>query len=1185
MKEYSIHFIRFTVTLILVLTLQACGGSSNKNSQNFTISANTSEISFSNEFLKVSDDTYQVDVTFNGNGLLLGFAPDSQAVGWLSYSTKNVTATSATVELKVINAENIVPDRYQTKLRLSTGDVNDVNLAHHDIDISLVVWQLTTTQESISFKTTLGEVSPLSQTIDITTDSNNTWTASVDANWLTIDNSQGESEGSVTITADPSAFNQPQLLQASLTLTETTSGGTKIIPVELGIDQHYVFTNQSVIGLTKTRNINVTSQTVTIDSNIGGALNLAVTSNENWLDVEISPNNSDQITITKAADVALNDGLHQATVTVNALNNGGGINQEVASETIQVAYYQTSENTDNQAITEKNITLGSIAVSPYLPHFYTAENNHIATYHVYTGELVYSLSIADESAVIDQLLIHPEGRYLLARATTSITADDGTTSQTVARYKIDLIANSVIELTEAELEYEPAKFISVNGRHFVISQTLEIADENLKRIFWDENNAYFASQIDQAKHAQSIYALDVNAFSFKRYVATVNDFTKQAISLEQTHEHKPSLLEDGQAISSFVADDHDRGLYLVSPTSEWISFDGTTFTDHGLLEQTENATTLNLVKSLNGRAYFLRAAQGLGFYLDLYNASQQLVHTFETNGQQPASLQFSADGSRLIINSVNAQQIELLNVEQLQSSEQNVNFNTVVNAQTPDAQSVTINGLSSEWQLVTSAPWLSVDTAFTGETLTLTLALLDGQLTAPGTYYTQVVVRDIISGASKTITVAVNIDALRFSSNYPALAFNEMANINTLSHTVTILNNRNDNGLSWSATTAANWITLNAEPAQNTLNISADASALTQGIHTATIIISSDESESAQGDEITVTLHKSDEQSEELVINDISVNNDNTRLNTALDPIRPYLYIASGHNINAINIYDGTIVKTVSAPLTDIDLTNLVIHPDGSLLLVSNLETYQDADGQEQSRVNHYKIDLTSFTLTQLPEEQVTINNSYRPMAIVMISGQAVVVTQAQEFADLNLTSLWWQSESAFISNQFYDIKNTDSVLSFNSLNNTVFQYDLNYNSVAETPLTLSNKISYLNTSFNNNIRNISASNDGTNVYSASVLSEWSTFDGTVFTDQGVLYNTPVVSSIRVATDSSDNVYFYRFDSANGFSLAKFNSAQQSLWHVIHTTGSIDTLISPDYQRLISYSSSNNTLSFDTLPD
>jgi hypothetical protein len=131
------------VILFSLLFLQACGGS-NDTTPTFTISASVSSVTFTHEFLQAQNHTIALDVTFDGGGLLLGFAPTATPVGWLNYRIANLTATSATIHIDVVNADIIPTDLYGTTLRLSSGDTATTNFAHADINVSLLVWQALT---------------------------------------------------------------------------------------------------------------------------------------------------------------------------------------------------------------------------------------------------------------------------------------------------------------------------------------------------------------------------------------------------------------------------------------------------------------------------------------------------------------------------------------------------------------------------------------------------------------------------------------------------------------------------------------------------------------------------------------------------------------------------------------------------------------------------------------------------------------------------------------------------------------------------------------------------------------------------------------------------------------------------------------------------------------------------------
>ena len=133
---------------------------------------------------------------------------------------------------------------------------------------------------------------------------------------------------------------------------------------------------------------------------------------------------------------------------------------------------------------------------------------------------------------------------------------------------------------------------------------------------------------------------------------------------------------------------------------------------------------------------------------------------------------------------------------------------------------------------------------------------------------------------------------------------------------------------------------------------------------------------------------------------------------------------------NLFELITGAVITTITSPLTDVDLTNLVIHPDGSILLASNEETFTDEDGQSQTRVNHYQIDLSDFSISLMPADDIDIE--FRPAKIAMISGKAVVVTEALEYANLALTVQFWDRDNAFVSPFIKDVPANNNVIAYN---------------------------------------------------------------------------------------------------------------------------------------------------------
>jgi hypothetical protein len=324
--------------------------------------------------------------------------------------------------------------------------------------------------------------------------------------------------------------------------------------------------------------------------------------------------------------------------------------------------------------------------------------------------------------------------------------------------------------------------------------------------------------------------------------------------------------------------------------------------------------------------------------------------------------------------------------------------------------------------------------------------------------------------------VNLALDGVRLYSNKPALAFSSQLNKSTLTHTVDVLTNSEKN-IEWQASSDAEWLTIIPESNNNTLLITADPTKVIEdGFYTANISLSSVSDNKDITGLINVSLSKGNFDTNsisEIVLENISPNSSGI----VLDPFRPNIYIAQEDKIEIYNIIDGTKVNTIQSPLPGITLTNLVIHPDGSLLLGNNTETYLDENEQEQTRTNYYQITLTDFSIYQIEEELIDVQ--YRPQKIIMVSGKPIVVTQALEFANLSLTTQYWDNTKAFLTSTITDIESNNSIIAYNGTTLNLYHNTLQYNEFSENSVVVINSFDYINPVFENGLSAVEANKNG----------------------------------------------------------------------------------------------------------
>jgi hypothetical protein len=1173
MKLCIKNFSQIFTVIFLSALLSACGGSSDK-SKNYTISADTTKISFSNEIITEFDDTIAIEVTFEGDGLLVGYAPDSQPVGWLNFRTENVTANSATIHIDLTNADLINIGKYSTKLRLSTGKLSeeDVILVHHDIDISLLIWQANINTELISFRGTFGDTAIASQTFDIVSEANE-WALTSDVNWISFDTNTGTGNATVTVTPDISLFSLAQLATGNITLTEVTTGDTKTIPIELGLDNQYLYPSQASLAFTSTLNISALTQTIKVNTNSAVAINWQASSAATWLTLTKLEN--DFLNITVDINAAPQEALTATEIVISAIEN-----DVVISSTLPVSLLQSNEQTENQVIADLAVNSNAMVAAPNLPYFYVGIANELKVYQQYSGELLQSITVSAENTLLEQFIVHPNGSMLLAKAVETLTNEDETTTDIIHRYQINLSDYTFSEITEPTIEFEPSRFVQFSGRYFVVTQTLEYADESLQRLFLDSENIFFASIIDQANETEALYALDFPTATLKRFNAQINDFTQEKITTLLTHEYHPERLEENDRISNFIVNNDETALYTISPTSEHISFDGTTFTDNGLLAQTENATALQLEKSKNNHAHFIRFDPATNFVVDIYNQQSQLVSTVATQGRQPTTIDISSDDKRLFINALSNNQVEVVTLAQFEVSANQLTFQTTFGNSAITSQEITLSGVSATWQATSNMPWLTFTQETTDDSKKLTVSIDASQITGWGLFTGIITITDPVTGINVQIVVELAVDEIRLFSDFPALAFTSQVDKSTLSHTVNILTNKAST-VAWQAQSNVDWLTLTIDAINNTLTITADPSKISaDGLYYGEITLSPNNSAESVNGIINVSFEKGNFDTtsiSEITIANITPNSSAV----VLDPLRPYIYIGQGDAIKVFNIITGAAVSTITSPLASVDLTNLVIHPDGSILLASNSEVYTDDNGQEQTRTNHYQINLTDFSIDLLAADDIDIQ--FRPKTIAMISGKSIVITQALEYASLALNLQVWDNENAFISEMITDVAANNNIIAYNGATAALMQYSLVYNAFSNKSISQTASLENINTAYSGALTNIVANRKGDNIYTASTTSEWTTFDGSNFTDQGVLRAS--IRTVNVATDSDDNSYFYRFDASGFFILSKYDKNQQEIWTVAYSAGALDSYISTNYHRIIHYNSTSSSLVLDYIPD
>ena len=756
MKELLNHIYRVIFIFLTVAALQSCGGSGKKEPI-YTISADITAINFKTEIRNNTTESVKVAITFEGEGLLVGFSPNSTPIAWLSFRTENVTANSAEIFIDVVNAQNIMADLYTTQLRFSTGDIATRNLVHHDIDVSLLIWN------QLTFGDTFGTDNIDSQTIEFS-NKDNTWTVHTDVEWLTTETVYDEETQKSSITVTPviteTDFSTAGLYQANLIFTGPNGNNSQ--PVNLGLDNVYLYADTSAIAFTTTGNIKATEQIITVGTNAPAgisSINWQATTYTPW--ITITPIiDSNKIKISADTNLAPDNQISTANIIIAPLDES-----DIVSESIKVSLYKSELITENTSISEIAVNDNAMVTSPLLPYVYLGVDNELRVYNQYTAEIVATLTVAPTELLLENFVIHPNGKLLLASAveTTIIEDEEGNTTETTEtyRYKIDLSELTFVELENTDIQLDPIKFVRLHGRYFVVTQAFEFTTENLDVLFSD--NLFSTRSVNVAQLTNTLFALDVDTSNFKRYTTKLNDYTANILDLTLTHEYRPENLSNTDDIFNFVVSDDEKNIYAISPTSEWISFDGESFIDHGLLntglsEENINNTVVAINKSTNNRPHFVRIAQNNDFFVNIYNNQQRLTATIDLGINLSNTVALSSDNKRMFINAQNTQIVDIVTLSQFDVSPMNLSFSGALANNSYEAQVIEISGIDENWQATTTASWLEISQLNNEGLSQLSVNIISADITTSGQQTGTIMIDDPASGTSTIITVELTIE-------------------------------------------------------------------------------------------------------------------------------------------------------------------------------------------------------------------------------------------------------------------------------------------------------------------------------------------------------------------------------------------------------------------------------------------
>ena len=301
------------------------------------------------------------------------------------------------------------------------------------------------------------------------------------------------------------------------------------------------------------------------------------------------------------------------------------------------------------------------------------------------------------------------------------------------------------------------------------------------------------------------------------------------------------------------------------------------------------------------------------------------------------------------------------------------------------------------WEASSNQPWLSVTpTSGTGAT-TLNAAISNSL--APGQYTGTITVRDTLTNHTRTTLVDLAVNPRRLAVQPRGVALTSTAGSGVTSRTVRVIDTAGLDG-HWTASDDAPWLQLTPAPDGRSLTLTADDTALADGIHYATVTVAPDQEPGLTNTtEVKVGFyidHTSPAPPDAIVTGNILGGSA-----LVADPIRPYAYVAQtifdevsttfNGALSVYNFHTGQLVEKLDFPGRM--LTGVAVSPDGGLLIAADA-----SNTTNESDRFLIPIELNGSTRTVRPRwSGVRLGIQFSYFKIAEIGGAPVVLTGGKQ--------------------------------------------------------------------------------------------------------------------------------------------------------------------------------------------
>jgi hypothetical protein len=566
-----------------------------------TIHIDKKSVDFNYEYNSKEQERQIITVNYSGEVVLIGFSSNENAANWIGFNVIGMNNGIAKIEVFIDTSVQVPPGSYNSTLRLTTGDIDKDNYQSTNLDVSLNVWMLEVGDTNLEFQDITGSKEILTKEFLVLSPLTN-WTIENNYNWIDISQELLEDDlFKITALVKMEDVVDSGEITGEIAFIENLTGNKKTVDIKLLVEDQSVFTSTNLVRFTSNDKAEK-YHSINVISNSSNSFKWNIETSAPW--IKLDKITEDEFTVS--LDDNFSDDGTELSDTIKLTGN----NEKVYL--IDVVYNQSVERAEELKIDGIDINDNQLFVSPRFSRIYAGVKNELITINLNSGKLSDPLSLGGVNSKITKLIMDDSGVSMYVELEDSVIQDDSSVSIVESKHMINLLTNEITLLGESELDYAVSRFIMISGMPYLISEALEIASLDLKRLAWNTEKSFLTPFIFQ-NSVGNIIAYSSKDANFTEIFGKPNRYSDIKMKMDFIKKIPVTGINQETSFYNLKSSNNSDNIYVFTDIPDIWNKENEEFVPKGGIFDNDNLLKYINVTKGDGDIYFTGFNENTGF--------------------------------------------------------------------------------------------------------------------------------------------------------------------------------------------------------------------------------------------------------------------------------------------------------------------------------------------------------------------------------------------------------------------------------------------------------------------------------------------------------------------------------------------------------------------------------------------